>query len=108
VVEVQRRIGFGRAHDRAVISEAEGCGSQVNTAYVERNTLPLRQSGGRLVREARSFSKNLHFLQRPIDLDDAIYNFVKPHRALRRRKRSGKPGSRKWQTAYSRHGGRSH
>jgi hypothetical protein len=30
-------------------------------------------------------------------LDDAIYNFVKPHRALRRRLRSGKPGSRKWQ-----------
>jgi hypothetical protein len=42
-------------------------------------------------------NRNVHFLQRHIDLDDAIYNFVKPHRALRRRLRSGKPGSRKWQ-----------
>jgi hypothetical protein len=97
VVEVRRRIVFGHADDIAVIIEAEGCGSQINTAYVERNNLTLRQSVGRLVRKALSFSKNVHFLQRHIDLDDAIYNFVKPHRALRRRLRSGKPGSRKWQ-----------
>lgn len=97
VVEVRRRIVFGQADDIAVIIEADGCGSQVNTAYVERNNLTLRQSVGRLVRKALSFSKNVHFLQRHIDLDDAIYNFVKPHRALRRRLCNGKPGSRKWQ-----------
>jgi hypothetical protein len=74
VVEVRRRIVFGQADDIAVIIEAEGCGSQVNTAYVERNNLTLRQSVGRLVRKALSFSKNVHFLQRHIDLDDAIYN----------------------------------
>jgi hypothetical protein len=97
VVEVRRRIVFGQADDIAVIIEAQGCGFQVNTAYVERNNLTLRQSVGRLVRKALSFSKNVHLLQRHIDLDGAIYNFVKPHRALRRRLRSSKPGSRKWQ-----------
>ena len=97
VVEVRRRIVFGQADDIAVIIQADGCGTEVNTAYVERNNLTMRQSVGRLVRKALSFSKNVHFLQRHIDLDDTIYNFVKPHRALRRRVRGGKPKGRKWQ-----------
>ena len=97
VGEVRRRIVFGKADDIAVIIQADGCGSEVNTAYVERNNLTMRQSVGRLVRKALSFSKNVHFLQRHIDLDDTIDNFVKPHRALRRRVRGGKPKGRKWQ-----------
>ena len=97
VVEVRRRMVFGQADDIAVIIQADGCGTEVNTADVERNNLTMRQSVGRLVRKALSFSKNVHFLQRHIDLDDTIYNFVKPHRALRRRVRGGKPQGRKWQ-----------
>jgi len=97
VVEVRRRMVFGQADDMAVIIQADGCGTEVNTAYVERNNLTMRQSVGRLVRKALSFSKNVHFLQRHIDLDDTIDNFVKPHRALRRRVRGGKPQGRKWQ-----------
>ena len=97
VVEVRRRIVFGQADDIAVIIQADGCGTEVNTADVERNNLTMRQSVGRLVRKALSFSKNVHFLQRHIDLDDTIDNFVKPHRALRRRVRGGKPKGRKWQ-----------
>jgi len=97
VVEVRRRMVFGQADDMAVIIQADGCGTEVNTADVERNHLTMRQSVGRLVRKALSFSKNVHFLQRHIDLDDTIYNFVKPHRALRRRVRGGKPQGRKWQ-----------
>ena len=97
VVEVRRRMVFGQADDMAVIIQADGCGTEVNTADVERNHLTMRQSVGRLVRKALSFSKNVHFLQRHIDLDDTIDNFVKPHRALRRRVRGGKPQGRKWQ-----------
>jgi len=97
VVEVRRRMVFGQADDMAVIIQADGCGTEVNSADVERNNLTMRQSVGRLVRKALSFSKNVHFLQRHIDLDDTIYNFVKPHRALRRRVRGGKPQGRKWQ-----------
>jgi len=97
VVEVRRRMVFGQADDIAVIIQADGCGTEVNTADVERNNLTMRQSVGRLVRKALSFSKNVHFLQRHIDLDDTIDNFVKPHRALRRWVRGGKPQGRKWQ-----------
>ena len=84
-MEVRRRMVVGKADDMAMILQAAGCGSEVNTAYVERNNLTMRQSVGRLVRKALSFSKNVHFLQRHIDLDETLYHFVKPHRALRRR-----------------------
>jgi hypothetical protein len=73
------------------------CVQILNTAYVERNNLTMRQSVGRLVRKALSFSKNVHFLHRHMALDDAIYNFVKPHGALRRRVRGSTPQGRKWQ-----------
>jgi hypothetical protein len=97
VVEVRRHIVFGTAHDIAVIIHADGCGAEVNTAYVERNNRTMRQRVGRLVRKALSFSKNVHFRHRHIALDDAIYNFVKPHGALRRRVRGSMPQGRKGQ-----------
>lgn len=83
VVEVKRRILFGSAEEIAQILEADGCGSQINTAYVERDNLTSRQSNGRLVRKTLSHSKKVLFLQRQIVLEDAIYNFVRPHSALR-------------------------
>lgn len=82
VVEVRRRILFGSADTIARILEADGCGSQINTSYVERDNLTSRQSNGRLVRKTLSHSKNASVLQRQIDLEDAVFNFVRPHRAL--------------------------
>ncbi len=84
VIEVRRRIIFGTAGDIAAILESDGCGSQINTAYVERNNLTMRQNVGRLVRKTLSFSKSVHYLQRHLALEDAVYNFVKPHLSLRR------------------------
>ena len=97
VVEVRRRIMFGKEGDIEVILKASGCGSQINTAYVERNHLTMRQNVGRLVRKAPSFSKSAHYLQRHIDLEDAVYNFVKPHRSLRQASRDGQDKRRKWE-----------
>ena len=97
VVEVRRRIIFGTEGDIDVILKASGCGSQINTAYVERNNLTMRQNVGRLVRKTLSFSKSVHYLQRHIALEDAVYNFVKPHRSLRRPLRKSKDKRRKWE-----------
>lgn len=97
VVEVRRRIIFGTADDIAVIIKASGCGSQINTAYVERNNLTMRQNVGRLVRKTLSFSKSVHYLQRHIALEDAVYNFVKPHLSLRRPLHGSKDKRRKWE-----------
>ena len=79
VVEVRRRIIFGSAE---VISEVLG-DQQINTAYVERDNLTSRQSNGRLVRKTLSHSKNSYYLRRHLDLEDAVFNFVRPHQALR-------------------------
>ncbi len=97
VVEVVRRIVFGSAEDIAAILVADGCGSQINTAYVERDNLTSRQSNGRLVRKTLSHSKKLHFLERQIALEDALHNFVRPHRALRVALRRPEAHGRKWE-----------
>jgi len=97
VVEVRRRIIFGTEGDIAVILKVSGCGSQINTAYVERNNLTMRQNVGRLVRKTLSFSKSVHYLQRHIDLEDAVYNFVKTHRSLRRALCNHQDRRRKWE-----------
>ncbi len=97
VVEVRRRIIFGTEGDIDVILRADGCGSQINTAYVERNNLTMRQNNGRLVRKALSFSKSVHYLQRHMALEDAVYNFVKPHLSLRRLIGNSEDKNRKWE-----------
>ncbi len=96
MVEVRRRIVFGELGDIEEIISTDGCGSKINTAYVERNNLTRRQSNGRLVRKTLSFSKKVKYLQHHLDLEDAVYNFVKPHRSLRRRLRHAKNG-RVWE-----------
>jgi hypothetical protein len=79
LVEVRRRIVFGSAE---VITEILG-DKQINTAYVERDNLTSRQSNGRLVRKTLSHSKKDSYLQRHLDLEDAVFNFVRPHLSLR-------------------------
>ncbi len=97
VVEVRRRIIFGKADEIEDIIKSSGCGSQINTAYVERNNLTMRQNVGRLVRKTLSFSKSVHYLERHIALEDAVYNFVKPHRSLRQPMRKSKDKRCKWE-----------
>jgi len=79
VVEVRRRIIFGA---RAIITKVLG-GQQIKTAYVERDNLTSRQTHGRLVRKTLSHSKKSSFRRRHLALEDAVFNFVRPHQALR-------------------------
>jgi hypothetical protein len=91
VIEVRRRIIFGTDQEiRQIIGQ-----QQINTAYIERDNLTSRQSNGRLVRKTLSFSKKDYYLQRHIDLEDAVFNFVRPHQALRVRIPQPTKG-RKW------------
>ena len=96
VVEVQRQILFGTDNDLIRILEADGCGSQINTAYVERDNLTSRQSNGRLVRKTLSHSRRRDNLQHHIDFEDAVHNFVRPHSALRLRLRRPVAHGRLW------------
>lgn len=79
VVEVRRRIVFGSTE---VITEILG-DHGINTSYIERDNLTSRQSNGRLVRKTLSHSKKDYYLHRHLDLEDAVFNFVRSHLALR-------------------------
>jgi hypothetical protein len=79
VVEVRRRIVLGATE---VITEILGA-QQLTTSYVERDNLTSRQSNGRLGRTTLAHAKKGYYLQRHIDLEDAVCNFVRPHLSLR-------------------------
>ncbi len=79
VVEVQRRILIGAEKPILLILQ----GQKINTAYVERDNLTSRQSNGRFVRKTLSHSKKDYYLRRHLELEDAIFNFVRPHQSLR-------------------------
>ncbi len=97
VVEVRRQIIFGAPDTIAQILATDGSGSQINTSYVERDNLTSRQSNGRLVRKTLSHSKKLRNLQWHIDWEDAVFNFVRPHSALKLKLEAPGPYGRQWE-----------
>ncbi len=92
MVKVTRSVIFGKRRpveaQAASLKRADGSEGQINTAYIERDNLTLRQELRRLARKTLGFSKNRRELQNALDFIDAHDNFVKPHRALRLRARS--------------------
>jgi len=87
VVKVTRSVIFGKRRlveaQAASLKRADGSNGQINTAYVERDNLTLRQELRRLARKTLGFSKNRRELQNALDFIDAHDNFIKPHGALR-------------------------
>ena len=92
VVEGRRRVIFGSAE---AIHQLLG-DQHINTSYVERDHLTSRHSNGRLVRQTLSYTKKDYYLQRHLDLEDAVFNFVRAHHSLRVAVRHPVNG-RKWQ-----------
>ena len=87
VVKVTRSVIFGKRRpveaQAASLKLADGSEGQINTAYIERDNLTLRQELRRLARKTLGFSKNRRELQNALDFIDAHDNFVKPHGSLR-------------------------
>ena len=98
VIKVTRSIIFGKRRtvetQAASLKRADGSEGQINTAYIERDNLTLRQELRRLTRKTLGFSKNRRELQHALDFIDAHDNFVKPHSSLRLRQPSNQ--SRLW------------
>ena len=98
VVEVTRRVLFGEpalVHAQAAaLRRANGRRGQINTAYIERDNLTLRQELRRLARKTLGFSKNRRELQHALDFIDAHANFVKAHQSLRGR--ASPDSGRRW------------
>jgi hypothetical protein len=98
VVAVTRRVLFGEpalVHARAAaLRRANGRRGQINTAYIERDNLTLRQELRRLARKTLGFSKNRRELQHALNFIDAHANFVKAHQSLRGR--ASPDSGRRW------------
>jgi len=98
VINVTQSIMFGKRRtvqtQAALLKRADGSEGQINTSYIERDNLALRQELRRLTRKTLGFSKNRRELQHALDFIDAHDNFVKPHGALRLKAPS--QGNRRW------------
>jgi len=83
VVEVSQRIVFGSEEEILARLKASSVSQQINTSYVERDNLTLRQGSKRLTRKTLGFSKELPWLEKQLWLAIAYYHLVLPHDGLK-------------------------
>jgi IS1 family transposase len=69
---------------------------KISTVYIERHNLTLRQENQRLTRKTIGFSKRVKGLEDQLFVYQGYYNFVRPHRGLKRRIRPRQEGEPKW------------
>lgn len=81
VVRVERRIVHGDPAEVKASFVLSGM-SSVNTSYVERQNLSLRNAAKRLVRETICFSKDGLYLDSYLEILQAWFNFIKLHGGL--------------------------
>ena len=82
VVEVERKVVYGDPKEIERILKKSLVSSFLNTSFIERNNLTLRQNNRRLQRKTLGFSKKLWLLDCQIRLFLGYYHFVRPHGGL--------------------------
>src|SRR5215471_736120 len=81
LVRVRHRVVFGTLE--AVQQVLAACGWQINTAFVERLNLSLRQHVAALGRRVTTLCKHEDGLRQQVTLYHVYYNFCLPHASLR-------------------------
>ena len=81
LVEVRRHVVFGTK--AAVDHVLAACGWQINTAFVERLNLSLRQRVAAIGRRSATPCKSEDGLRQQLALFQVYHNFVLPHTSLR-------------------------
>ena len=82
IIEVIQRIVYGNPEEVMRLLGVD-YGGKINTAYIERINLTIRNSLARFVRKSMNCSKILRRHTHALDFFQAWYNFVKPHKSLR-------------------------
>jgi len=96
-------IVFGGEDAILALLAASPVSNTINTSYVERQNLTIRQSSRRLTRKVNAFSKERSWLEKQLWLAFAYYHFVLPNLGLRQKlpepiPTKGEHGSpKKWQ-----------
>ena len=81
LVEVKHRVGFGTK--AAVDQILAACGWQINTSFVERLNLSLRQRVAAMRRRSAMSCKGEDGLRQQLALFQVYHHFVLPHGSLR-------------------------
>jgi transposase-like protein len=81
LVRVRHRVVFGTLE--AVQQVLAACGWQINTSFVERLNLTIRQHGAAIGRRVSTLCKGEEGLAQQLALYHGYYNFCLPHGSLR-------------------------
>ena len=92
LVEIIQSIVYGDPDEIRQLLGVDS-GGKINTAYIERLNLTIRNSLARFVRKSMNCSKILDRHTYALDFFQAWYNFAKPHKSLRLRVDQGR---KKW------------
>jgi hypothetical protein len=83
VVAVTHKVVFGSTEALQSGLAVSAASTTINTSFVERDNLTLRQQNRRLTRKMLGFSKELSWLERQLWVALAYYHLVLPHASLR-------------------------
>ncbi len=103
-VKVERRalIGAASRFEEALNNSEDS--STLNTSYIERLNLTIRQSSAYLLRRTLSHARSKEKLEEHLELLRCYYNFVRPHQALRFGRETRTPamqaGLARWRLAF--------
>ena len=83
VTKVDRRMitGDKRDFEKALLNSEDS--DTLNTSFIERLNLTIRQSTSFLTRRTTCFARFEEFLEKQLDILRCHYNFLRPHRALK-------------------------
>ena len=83
IVSVRRRIVCGTPSelDHALFHSEDS--SKLNTSFVERHNLTIRQGSSYLCRRTACHAREGRTLEEQLELLQLHYNFIRPHSALR-------------------------
>jgi IS1 family transposase len=102
VVAVSTKVVFGDPTTITARLAQSPTSTHINTSFVERDNLTLRQHNRRLTRKTNGFSKEIGWLERQLWLALAYYHLVLPHDSLRQQLDVAQPtrgsgSARRWQ-----------
>ena len=95
VIRVGSEVVFGNESKIKELLEKSPVSCHINTAFVERNNLTMRERNRRLTRKTMGFSKEKIPLAESLNLYSAIYHFVKPHNGLKL-ELDAREGNKRW------------
>lgn len=82
-ISVDKKLIFGDENFLNECIDNSSVSSKINTSFIERSNLAMRQHNKRVERKSQGFSKLKYFFEKQMSLSIAYYNFCLPNRELK-------------------------